>query len=327
MGRLIDGKWVTEKELEDTIESGEFKREDTVFRDWVRSDGSGEYEPGVGRYHLYISRACPWAHRTTIMRRLKGLEDAISMSVVEPVRIDDGWEFSEEYPDHLYNSQFLRQIYQKSDPDANTRVTVPVLWDKQTETIVNNESREIMRMLDTEFDTIAKNDISLVPDALYEQVEETLDAIYEPINNGVYRSGFASMQRAHERAVRELFEALDHWENVLDNQRFLCGDRLTEADIAMFTTLYRFDNVYHVHFKCNVRRITDYPNLWNYLKELYQIPAFQATCNMNHIKRHYYKSHTWLNPKQIVPVGPEINFDSDHNRDRLSAENLAVKEI
>jgi putative glutathione S-transferase len=183
-----------------------------------------------------------------------------------------------------------------------------------------------MRMLDTEFDTIAKNDISMVPDALYDQVDETLDAIYEPINNGVYRSGFASMQRAHEKAVRELFDALDHWENVLNSQRYMCGDQLTDADIAMFTTLYRFDNVYHVHFKCNIRRITDYPNLWNYLKELYQIPAFKATCNMNHIKRHYYKSHTWLNPKQIVPVGPELDFDAGHNRDRLSVENLAIKE-
>ena len=243
-----------------------------------------------------------------------------------PICINDGWEFSEEYPDHLYNSQFLRQLYQKAAPDANTRVTVPVLWDKQTGTIVNNESREIMRILDTEFNELAKHDISLVPDALHEQVEETLDAIYEPINNGVYRSGFASMQRAYEKAVRELFEALDHWDGVLDSKRFMCGDQLTEADIAMFTTLYRFDNVYHVHFKCNIRRITDYPNLWNYIRELYQIPAFKETCNMNHIKRHYYKSHTWLNPKQIVPVGPEINFEAEHDRDRISVENLAVKE-
>lgn len=318
MGRLLDGTWVTEKELGDTIESGEFKREETVFRNWVRADGSTEFTPEVGRYHLYISRACPWAHRTTIMRQLKGLEDAISISVVEPVRINDGWEFSDEYPDHLYNSQFLHQIYQKADPDANTRVTVPVLWDKQTETIVNNESKEIMRMLDTEFDDLATHGITLVPDELYEQVEDTLDAIYAPINNGVYRAGFASMQQAYEKAVRELFNALDHWDSVLENQRYMCGDQLTEADIAMFTTLYRFDNVYHVHFKCNIRRITDYPNLWDYLRELYQMPEFKVTCNMNHIKRHYYQSHTWLNPKQIVPAGPELDFEAAHNRERFS---------
>ncbi len=317
MGRLVDGTWRSRNELQQDEDTGEFIREDTTFRNWVRADGSTDFQPETGRYHLYISRACPWAHRTAIMRKLKGLENTITMSVVEPVRIHDGWEFSVEYPDHVYNSQYLRQIYQKADPGANTRVSVPVLWDKQSETIVNNESREIVRMLDTEFQDFSQQQKSFAPEGLREAVDDTLDAIYAPINNGVYMAGFATMQRAHEKAVNRLFQALDHWEDVLASQRYLCGETLTEADVAMFTTLYRFDQVYHVHFKCNVKRITEYMNLWNYLKELYQMSAFNSTCNMNHIKRHYYQSHPWLNPKQLIPVGPDLNFEEEHNRETV----------
>lgn len=317
MGRLIHGQWSTENSLKSDEKSGEFIREQTTFRNWIKNDPSAEFPAEAGRYHLYISRACPWAHRTAIMRRRKGLEEAISLSVVEPVRIDDGWEFSETYPDPLYGSRYLREIYQKADPDATCRVSVPVLWDKQKETIVNNESREILRMLDTEFDDFARVDRTFYPGDLREQVDRTIDEIYEPVNNGVYRAGFAGTQRAYEKAVTELFDALDHWDAVLDQQRYLCGDVLTEADICMFTTLYRFDNVYHTHFKCNLKRITEYPNLWNYTKELYQTPGVAETCNMDHIKRHYYMSHTWLNPAQIVPKGPVLNFEESHNRDRL----------
>jgi len=325
MGRLIDGKWSSENSLSSDEKTGEFNREPSRFRDWISSDPDAEFPAEAGRYHLYISRACPWAHRTTIMRRWKGLEDAISLSIVEPVRIKDGWEFSKDYPDHLYDSEFLRELYVKADPQATCRVTVPVLWDKKRETIVNNESREIIRMLDTEFDELAKNPQSFCPPEKQNQVDEAIDAIYKPINNGVYRAGFAESQKAHERAVSQLFSALDHWEKVLENQRYLCGEILTEADICLFTTLYRFDEVYHTHFKCNVRQTLDYPNLWNYLKELYQLSGVKETCNMDHIKRHYYKSHTWLNPKQIVPVGPDPDFESPHDRDRFTVSEPLEK--
>jgi len=306
--------------------TGEFVREETTFRDWVRNDPAAEFPAEADRYHLYISRACPWAHRTTIMRRWKGLENAISLSIVEPVRIDDGWEFSETYPDPLFGSRYLRELYVRADPGATCRVTVPVLWDTKKETIVNNESREIMRMLDTAFEGIAEKNVTFYPEELSEEIDRVIDAIYEPINNGVY-AGFAGTQAAYERAVTRLFEALDHWEEVLENQRYLCGDVPTEADICLFTTLYRFDSVYSTHFKCNVRRIVDYPNLWNYLRELYQMPGVAATCNMDHIKRHYYMSHTWINPGQIVPMGPVLALEEPHNRGRLEANSPRVMAV
>ncbi|RYJ15295.1 glutathione S-transferase family protein [Halogeometricum borinquense] len=320
---LVDGEWRTDA-YESTNEDGEFNRQETSFRNWIRDDADAEFPAESGRYHLYISRACPWAHRAAMTRRLKGLEDAISLSVVEPVRINDGWEFSAEYPDPLYGEDYLRDIYTRADDEFTGRVTVPVLWDKERETIVNNESREIMRMLDTEFDAHAKHDVDLWPEGYREEVDESIDSIYEPINNGVYRAGFADSQDAYDEAITELFDALDHWESVLEDQRFVVGDVLTEADIAMFVTLIRFDHVYHTHFKCNRRAIHEYPNLWNYTKELAQLPGVAETINIDHITRHYYMSHGDVNPKRLVPVGPDIDFYDDHDRDRLPADLPAV---
>ncbi|MBD1870839.1 glutathione S-transferase family protein [Cyanobacteria bacterium FACHB-471] len=316
LGMLMDGKWVTEREQED--KKGKFVRPSTTFRNWITADGSSGFKAERDRYHLYVSLACPWAHRTLIMRQLKGLSDAISISVVDPEMGENSWEFSDSegcIPDTVNHTRYLWELYTKVEPDYTGRVTVPVLWDKQKGTIVNNESREIIRMLDTEFGEIAKPDADLYPEALQQQIDETIDAIYQPINNGVYRAGFATTQEAYEEAVTELFENLDHWETVLGKQRYLCGDRLTEADICMFTTLLRFDAVYYVHFKCNLRRIVDYPNLWGYLRDLYQHPGVKETCNLDHIKRHYYKSHPKVNPTRIVPKGPIIDFETPHNRD------------
>jgi putative glutathione S-transferase len=319
MNMLVDGEWRTGA-YESTNEEGEFDRQETSFRDWIQDDEDAEFPAEAGRYHLYISRACPWAHRAAMTRRLKGLEDAISLSVVEPVRIDDGWEFSAEYPDPLYGEDYLRDIYTRADDDFTGRVTVPVLWDTETETIVNNESREIMRMLNTEFEAHAKHDVDLWPEGSREAVEEILDDIYEPINNGVYRAGFAGSQAAYDEAVDELFDALDRWESALDDRRFLAGDVLTEADVAMFATLIRFDHVYHTHFKCNRRAIHEYPNLWNYTKELAQLPGVAETINLDHITRHYYESHGDVNPSRLVPTGPDIDFFESHDRDRLPAD-------
>lgn len=318
LGMLVDGKWETDwKERDD---KGKFNRMPTHFRDWVTADGSSGFKPESGRYHLYVSLACPWAHRTLIMRKLKGLEDAITLSIVDPEMGDNGWHFSEGpgcIPDSVNQSHYLREVYLKASDRYTGRVTVPILWDKQKNTIVNNESREIIRMFDTQFGSCAKSDVNLYPEALQDKIEETIDAIYQPINNGVYRSGFASTQEAYNEAVTELFANLDRWESVLEKQRYLCGNQITEADICMFTTLLRFDAVYHGHFKCNLRRIVDYPNLWNYLKDFYQYPGVSETCNLDHIKRHYYKSHTHINPTRIVPKGPVIDFNEPHDRDRF----------
>jgi putative glutathione S-transferase len=318
LGILKDGKWLSEREQEDS--EGKFIRPSTTFRSQITADGASGFKAEVGRYHLYISWACPWACRTAIMRQLKGLQEIIGMSVVAPEIHDSGWEFADEsgcIPDTVNDANYLWQIYFKADPNYSGRVTVPVLWDTQTNTIVNNESREIMRMFDTEFNDFAQNNVNFYPDNLQKIIDETIDAIYQPINNGVYRAGFATKQAAYDQAVTELFDALDHWEKVLGEQRYLCGDQITEADWCMFTTLFRFDPVYYVHFKCNLRRIVDYPNLWNYLKDLYQQPGVKDTCNLDHIKRHYYRSHPKVNPTRIVPKGPLIDFDAPHNRDRM----------
>ncbi|MBD2108975.1 glutathione S-transferase family protein [Nodosilinea sp. FACHB-13] len=315
LGLLVNGQWQKERSQED--DKGRFVRPETDFHHFTKADGSSEFKPEADRYHLYVSLACPWAHRTLIMRELKGLTDAISVSVVDPYMGEEGWAFSDypgAIPDVVNGAQYLREIYVKAKPDISGRVTVPILWDKQTNTIVNNESREIIRMLDTEWNGVATNDVDLYPANLQDKIDSAIDAIYQPINNGVYRAGFATKQSAYEEAVTELFDALDHWEGVLDRQRYLCGDRLTEADICLFTTLYRFDAVYYVHFKCNLRRIVDYPNLWGYLRDLYQQPAFKNTCNMDHIKRHYYMSHPGVNPHQIVPLGPVIDFEEKSDR-------------
>ncbi|WP_322743687.1 glutathione S-transferase family protein [Vasconcelosia minhoensis] len=317
LGALVEGEWKTARDQEDG--EGKFVRPSTTFRDWVTAEG-GRFPAEAGRYHLYVSLACPWAHRTLIMRQLKGLAEAIGVSVVHPEMAEEGWEFK-PFPgstaDQANGVDYLRQIYLKAEPQFTGRVTVPILWDKQTQTIVNNESREIIRMLDRAFGQIAQSDCDLCPADLQPQIDAAIDVIYQPINNGVYRAGFATQQSAYDEAVTELFEALDHWEAVLGRQRYLCGDRLTEADICLFTTLFRFDAVYYVHFKCNLRRIVDYPNLWNYLKDLYQTDDIRRTCNLEQIKTHYYRSHPNVNPTRIVPKGPVIDFDAAHNRDRV----------
>jgi len=320
---LVEGKWVNEEKDRDS--QGNFKRTPTKFRNWISADGSSGFPAEPGRYHLYVSLACPWAHRTLIMRQLKGLTDAITLSIVDPEIDQDGWVFSEGVgciPDMVNHAHYLRDIYIKAEPRYTGKVTVPVLWDKQRETIVNNESREIIRMFDTEFDDYAKPGTNFYPLDLQATIDQTIDAIYTPINNGVYRAGFATTQEAYEAAVTELFQALEHWERVLMQQRYLCGNRITEADWCMFTTLLRFDAVYYGHFKCNLHRIVDYPNLWNYLKDLYQQPGVKETCNLDHIKRHYYKSHTNINPTRIVPKGPLLDFDASHDRDRF--QNLVA---
>ena len=309
-GMMIEGEWKNEGYEKD--DKGRFQRNPTTFRDRITADGSSGFPAVANRYHLYVSYACPWAHRTLIMRSLKELTDAISISVVDPLMAEDGWEFSDfrgTIPDTVNDTKYLRKVYAIADSNYTGRVTVPILWDKETSTIVNNESREIIRMFDTEFRDIASNEVDLYPQGLKDKVDRAIDDIYDPINNGVYKAGFAKSQSAYEEAVTELFAALDYWEDILAKQKYLCGDSLTEADICMFTTLFRFDAVYYVHFKCNLRHIWDYPNLWNYLKNIYHYPGVKETCNLEHIKLHYYQSHPHINPSGIVPKGPAINFD------------------
>jgi putative glutathione S-transferase len=317
VGRLLDGTWTNEWYTPDA--EGRFVRGQTAFRQRVTADGSSGFPAEAGRYRLYVSYACPWAHRTLILRALRGLEGAIGVSVVDPFMGDHGWAFSDgpgSTPDAVNGADYLWQIYVKADPRYTGRVTVPVLWDKQRGTIVNNESREIVRMLDTAFDAVASAPTSLCPEPLRAAIDRTIDAIYDPINNGVYRAGFAVTQRAYDEGVTELFAALDRWEGVLAGQRFLCGDTLTEADVFLFTTLLRFDSVYHGHFKCNLRRIADYPNLWGFVRDVYQTPGVAGTCRLDHIKQHYYRSHPTINPTRVVPMGPVIDFTAPHGRDR-----------
>lgn len=319
LGMLVDGEWTTHGIPKDR--DGRFVRAETSFREWVTADGSSGYKAEAARYHLYLASACPWAHRTALLRKLKGLEESISVSIVDPLMGDNGWMFSDApgaIPDTVNGAGYLREIYRKADPDYTGRVTTPVLWDRETETIVNNESREIIRMLDHEFEALAANDLDLCPEDLREEVDRVIDEIYEPVNNGVYKSGFATTQAAYEEAVYALFDALDRWESVLGERRYLCGSRITEADVCMFTTLVRFDPVYHYHFKCNVRRISDYPNLGGYLKDIYQYPGVAGTVDFDHIKQHYYMSHESVNPTRIVPVGPVLDLNAPHDRERLA---------
>jgi len=325
MGLMVDGKWTTEWYQPDS--KGRFKRPQTKFHHQVTADGSSGFKAESGRYHLYVSHACPWAHRTMIMRKLKKLEDVISVSVVDPLMADDGWQFS-DYPgaitDIVNERRYLHEIYSMTDRQYSGRVTVPVLWDKQNKTIVNNESREIMRMLDTEFDAFGDSSVTFYPESLREKIDETITANYETINNGVYRTGFATTQSAYDEALIQLFDALDRCNEILGKQRYLCGDVITEADWCLFTTLLRFDAVYVGHFKCNLRRIVDYPNIWNYVKELYQVAGIAETCNFDHIKNHYYQSHTGINPTRIVAGGPLIDFFEPHDRDRLPLQTAAA---
>ena len=310
MHQFIDGEWVTEYEA--TNEEGAFERQVTTFRD--RAD------PEAGRYHLYVSYACPWAHRTLITRKLLGLEDVVSVDVVDPFRAEDGWQFTPEREgcttDTVNGFDYLREAYVEADPNYTGRVTVPVLWDTEEETIVNNESREIMRNLTTGFAELG-NGIDLAPEPLRGDIDDALDRIYEPINNGVYRTGFADTQSAYDEAVTELFEELEYWDSVLADQRYLVGDRLTEADIAMYTTLVRFDEVYHTHFMCNHKLIREYDTLWPYLRDLYTTPGFGETTEMDHIKEHYYTTHPDVSPKRIVPAGPDPEFEAPHDREEL----------
>ncbi|MBF0276720.1 MAG: glutathione S-transferase family protein [SAR324 cluster bacterium] len=316
MGQLVDGKWTTDQRR--ISEKGEYIRSETRFRDWISADGSTDFPAESGRYHLYVSWACPWAHRTLVLRKLKHLEEVITLSVVDYFMQEDGWEFTENagcIPDMLNGARYIREIYTKADPNYTGRASVPVLWDKEKQTIVNNESREIIRMFDVEFDALGDASVNFCPEHLKEAVEQTIDQIYMPINNGVYRAGFSRSQQAYEEAVIPLFEALDYWDEVLSRQRYLCGDQITEADWCLFTTLIRFDMVYYSHFKCNQRHIYEYPHLWGHLKELYQIPGVSETCQFDHIKGHYYKSHESVNPSRIIPVGPMLQFDAPHGRE------------
>lgn len=317
MGLLIDGEWKTTWYEPD--EAGAFKRPETRFRSWICPDSDEGFLPEAGRYHLYVSYACPWAHRTLITRALRGLDHAISVTNVDPRMGDDGWVFGGEGDaDPLFQSEFLRQIYLKADPNYTGRVTVPILWDKKTNTIVNNESREIMRMLTTAFDVCATTTVQLAPADQRADIDRMMDRIYTPYNNGVYRAGFATQQAPYEDAVRDVFATLETLDTLLGTQRFLCGNRITEADIAMFTTSIRFAEVYYAHFKCNLRRIEDYQNLWAYVRDLYQMPAIRNTCDLAQIKRHYYYSQTTINPSRVVPLGPSIDLDAPHDRARFT---------
>lgn len=323
MGLLIEGQW-HDRWYDTERTGGRFERSESVFRDWVTRDGGSGFKAESGRYHLYVSLACPWAHRTLILRKLKRLEQHVSLSVVDWLMGDDGWVFSDRLgaiPDSVNHARFLHEIYTRAKPDYSGRVTVPVLWDKRQGTIVNNESSEIIRMLNRAFDGLPGVDGSLdfYPDLLCAHIDAINDKVYDNVNNGVYKAGFATSQSAYEDAVRALFETLDELEWRLSRQRYLVGDRLTEADWRLFTTLVRFDPVYVGHFKCNIRRLADYPNLWAYTRELYQVPGVAETVNMAHIKGHYYESHRMINPSGIVPLGPEIDFAAPHDRARLAA--------
>ncbi len=319
MGHLVDGVW--SDEWYDTKKSGgRFERPQTAFRDAVRADGSSAFAPEAGRYHLYVSLACPWAHRTLIFRKLKRLEQAISVDVVHWHMAENGWEFGNQdgddatTGDRVLGKDFLHQVYTTARPDYTGRVTVPVLWDKQSNTIVSNESAEIIRMLNGAFDEWGDAEVDFYPEALRSEIEAVNEPIYHRVNNGVYKAGFATTQSAYDQAFAELFETLDELEARLGRQRYLAGEVITEADWRLFTTLLRFDPVYHGHFKCNLRRLVDYPNLWGYTRELYQVPGVAETVNLHHIKQHYYASHRSVNPTGIVPRGPEIDFSVPHGR-------------
>lgn len=326
MGYLLDGIW--HEDAPSTDKSGRFVREATSFHSWVTPGGEpgptgeGGFPAGTDRYHLYVSLACPWAHRTLVFRKLKKLEDVISVSIVDAISGADGWVFSDApgaIPDFVEGRQRLSEIYLLANPNYTGRVTVPVLWDKQRKTIVNNESSEIIRMLNSAFDAFTPVRTDFYPAALRAEINTVNAEVYDNVNNGVYRAGFARSQEAYEEAARGLFATLDKLEDRLSRQRYLAGSTLTEADWRLFTTLVRFDAVYYGHFKCNVRRIADYPNLSNYLRELYQLPGIAGTVNIHHIKTHYYASHRSINPTGIVPIGPELDFDSPHDRARFDA--------
>ena len=308
---------------------GEFRRQDDAFRQWVRADGSSPFPPAPGRYHLYVSLACPWAHRTLITRKLKRLEEVVGVTVVDPVRTDaEGWAFRDgpgHSRDPVNGFRFLREAYDATQTDYRGRWTVPVLWDKERETIVSNESAEIIRMLNSAFDAFGDDSLDFYPEELRDEIDAINEVVYATVNNGVYRAGFARTQEAYEEAFRALFNTLDDLDGRLDDQRFLVGDRLTEADWRLFTTLIRFDAVYYSHFKCNRRRIGDYPNLSGYVRDLFQMPGIKDTVDLEHTKQHYYYSHESINPTRIVPLGPLMIIDAPHDRDRLRGTGIPTR--
>lgn len=322
MGLLQNGKWV-DKWYDTKSSGGRFVRKDAAFRNYVTPDGSpgpggkGGFQAEPGRYHLYISLACPWAHRTLIFRKLKGLEDMISYSVVHWYMAGDGWTFEPGdgvIADPINNAKFMHQVYTAADKEYSGRVTVPVLWDKQQNTIVSNESSEIIRMMNSAFDHIGATPGDYYPEELREEIDSVNERVYHSLNNGVYKCGFATTQTAYEEAITPLFDTLDWLEERLSKQRYIAGNQISEADWRLFTTLVRFDPVYVGHFKCNIRRIADYPNLSAYVRELYQIDGIAETVNMTHIKHHYYASHDTINPSRVVPVGPDIDYTLPHGR-------------
>ncbi len=328
MGLLVDGKW-HDKWYDTDKTGGKFEREAARFRNWVTADGTpgpqgeGGFQAESGRYHLYVSMACPWAHRTLIFRKLKGLEPHIAVSVVHPDMVENGWEFrpdDEAHQDDLYNCRFMHQLYTRAAPSYSGRVTVPVLWDAQKQTIVSNESADIIRMLNSAFDGLdgVKAELDFHPAELYSDIDAVNERIYHTVNNGVYKAGFATAQDKYEEAYAELFRSLDWLEDRLSTQRYLVGHQLTEADWRLFTTLIRFDAVYFSHFKCNRQRIADFPALSAYVRDLYQVPGVAETVDLEQIKRHYYVSQRTINPTQVVPVGPEVELDAPHGREALS---------
>ncbi|MEC7764607.1 MAG: glutathione S-transferase family protein [Pseudomonadota bacterium] len=328
MGYLQDGEWNTG--WYDTKKSGgKFVRTETKFRNWITADGSagptgeGGFKAETGRYHLYVSYACPWAHRTLIFRSLKGLVDHIDVSVVHPDMLDDGWTFDSDFVgatgDTLMGKSFLREVYTEADPKISGRVTVPILWDKKTNQIVSNESAEIIRMFNSAFNELTGDTQDFYPADLHDDIEALNARIYDTVNNGVYKSGFATSQEAYDEAVKALFDSLDWIEDILSKQRYLAGDRVTEADWRLLPTLLRFDQVYHGHFKCNRNKLVEFPNLWAYTRELYQWPGVANTVHPDHYIRHYHYSHETVNPHRIIPVGPIIDWDAPHGRDRAFA--------
>ncbi|MFI0472632.1 glutathione S-transferase family protein [Halomonas sp. HMF6819] len=327
MGLLVEGEWV-DQWYDTKKHGGEFVRESAKLRDWVGETDDADrksFPAEQDRYHLYVSLACPWAHRALIMRKLKGLEELIGVSHTSPLMLDRGWTYKEDEGssgDRVNGVACHFELYTMTEADYTGRVTVPVLWDKKRSAIVNNESAELVRMFNGAFDTLTGNDLDFYPSDLRDVIDEINEDVYDNVNNGVYKAGFATEQSVYEKHVKALFDSLDRLEARLEHQRYLAGEWLTEADIRLFTTLIRFDAVYHGHFKCNVRRIEDYPNLSNYLRELYQWPGVSETVNMDHIKRHYYYSHESINPTRIVPVGPELDLERPHDRERLSGQGI-----
>lgn len=323
MGLLVDGVWC-DQWYETKKNSGKFEREDSQLRNWVTDDGSAGptgragFQAESGRYHLYVSLACPWAHRTLILREIKGLQPHVSVSVVSPDMLNNGWAFdrkSHSTGDDLFNLDYLHQVYTRSNPNYTGRVTVPVLWDKKLNCIVSNESSEIVRMFNSAFNRLTGNLLDFYPVAQKKLIDEINERVYDSINNGVYKAGFATTQEAYHEAYGRLFDALDAVDNLLGQQRYLVGKQITEADWRLFTTLIRFDSVYFGHFKCNKQQIEQYPNLSQYVRDLYQYTGVADTVDFYHIKRHYYFSHTMINPTQVVPVGPDLNYTSPHSRD------------